>query len=101
MGRALIRLGWHRVHGTVEEYENCWGGEEARATGRLAQDKALLLVAAAVTGRGIGRIQLHRAPALIKSTLRGFPRHVIEPRSDLRTDSLPAYLGVAGYGFAG
>lgn len=99
--RAMVRLGWNRLHGTVEVHENYWGGEEARVTGRLAQDEALLLVAAEVAGQGIGRIQLRRAPDLTKSTLRGFPRHAIEPRSILRTDGLPAYLGLAGYGFDG
>jgi len=95
--RAMVRPGRDRLRGVVEVDETYWGSEEEGVVGRLTQDKALIVVAAEEDGEGIGRIRLRRIPGLTKARLHGFISQVIEPGSTVRTDGLPAYLGLRGY----
>jgi len=95
--RAMVRPGRDRLHGTVEVDETYWGGEESGVIGRLTYEKALIIVAAEEDGKGIGRIRLHRIPNLTKTSLHGFIAEAIEPGSIVRTDGLPAYLGLEDY----
>lgn len=95
--RAMVRPGRDRLQGTVEVDETYWGGEEAGVIGRLTEDKALIVIAAQEDGKGIGRIRLRRIPAPTKASLHGFIREAIKPASIVRTDGLPAYLGLEGY----
>jgi hypothetical protein len=46
---------------------------------------------------GRNRIRLRRIPDLTKASLHGFIVQTIEPGSTVRTDGLPAYLGLNGY----
>jgi len=92
--RAMVRPGRERLHGTVEVDEAYWGGEEEGVAGRLTEEKATILVAAEVDGKGIGRVRMRRVANLTRSTLHGFIEQVIEPGSMVRTDGLPAYLGL-------
>lgn len=95
--RAMVRPGRDRLGGVVEVDETYWGGDEPGAIGRLTHQKALIVVAAQENGPGIGRIRLRRGPDLTKASLHGFIRDVVEPSSTVRTDGLPAYLGLTGY----
>jgi len=95
--RGMVRPGRDRLSGTVEVDETYWGGEEEGAIGRLTEEKALIVIAAQEDGKGIGRIRLRRIPAPTKASLHGFIREAIEPDSTVRTDGLPAYLGLDGY----
>jgi transposase-like protein len=95
--RAMVRPGRERLHGTVEVDECYWGGEEKGVTGRLTEDKAMILVAAEVAGEGIGRVRLRRALDLTQRTLHGLISDVVEPGTTVLTDGLPAYLGLEGY----
>jgi transposase-like protein len=95
--RAMVRPSRDRLRGVVEVDETYWGGEEPGVTGRGAKDKALVIVAAQEDGKGIGRIRLHRIPDLTRARLHGFIAEAIEPGSTVRTDGLPAYLGLSGY----
>jgi transposase-like protein len=95
--RAMVRPGRDRLTGVVEVDETYWGGEEPGVTGRGAEDKALIIVAAQEDGKGIGRIRLRRIPDLTRARLHGFIAEAIEPGSTVRTDGLPAYLGLSGY----
>jgi transposase-like protein len=90
--RAMVRPGRDRLTGVVEVDETYWGGEELGVTGRGAEDKALIIVAAQEGGKGLGRI-----PDLTRASLHGFIAAAIEPGSTVRTDGLPAYLGLRGY----
>ena len=90
--RAMVRPGRDRLTGVVEVDETYWGGEEPGVTGRGAEDKALIIVAAQEDGKGVGRI-----PNLTCASLHGFIAEAIEPGSTVRTDGLPAYLGLSGY----
>jgi transposase-like protein len=95
--RAMVRPGRDQLQGVVEVDETYWGGEEAGARGRRTEQKALIIVAAQEDGKGIGRIRLRRIPDVTKARLHGFIAQTIQPGSTVRTDGLPAYLGLSGY----
>ena len=95
--RAMVRPGRDRLRGTVEVDETYWGGEEPGVIGRLTGEKGLIIVAAEEDGKGIGRIRLRHIPDLTKATLHGFIARAVELGSTVRTDGLPAYLGLEGY----
>jgi len=95
--RAMVRPGRDRLRGVVEVDETYWGGEEEGVVGRLTHDKALVMVGAEEDGKGIGRIRLRRVLDLTKATLHGFIAQAVEPGSVVRTDGLPAYLGLQHY----
>ncbi len=95
--RAMVRPGRERLDGVVEVDETYWGGEETGAIGRRTEIKAMIIVAAQEDGKGIGRIRLRSIPNLTKGTLHGFIAQAITPGSTVRTDGLPAYMGLDGY----
>jgi len=95
--RAMVRPGRDRLRGLVEVDETYWGGEEPGLIGRLTEDKTLIIVGAEEDGKGIGRIRLRRIGDLTKPSLHGFIDQAVEPGSTIRTDGLPAYLGLVGY----
>ena len=89
--------GRDRLDGIVEVDETYWGGEETGAIGRRTELKALIIVAAQEDGKGIGRIRLRCIPDVTRASLHGFIAPAIVPGSTVRTDGLPAYLGMNGY----
>ena len=95
--RAMVRPGRELLSGTVEVDETYWGGEEEGVIGRQTYGKSLIIVAAEEDGRGIGRIRLACLGDLTKVSLHGFITRTVAPGSALRTDGLPAYLGLEGY----
>lgn len=95
--RATVRPGRDRLDGIVEVDETYWGGEETGAIGRRTELKALIIVAAQEDGKGIGRIRLRCIPDVTRASLHGFIAPAIVPGSTVRTDGLPAYLGMNGY----
>ena len=95
--RAMVRAGRDRLDGVVEVDETYWGGEETGAIGRRTELKAMIIVAAQEDGKGIGRIRLRSIPDVTRATLHGFIAQSVAPGSTVRTDGLPAYLGLDGY----
>ena len=95
--RAMVRPGRDRLHGTIEVDETYWGGEEEGVTGRMTEDKALIVVAAEEDGKGIGRIRLRHIPDLTRVSLHGFITESVEPGSRVRTDGLNAYRELTDY----
>jgi transposase-like protein len=95
--RAMVRPGRDRLRGTVEVDETYWGRKEEGVIGRQTEKKALIVVAAEEDGKGIGRIRLRHIPQVTKASLHGFIAEAIEPGNTVRTDGLPAYLGLEGY----
>jgi hypothetical protein len=95
--RAMVRPGREQLHGIVEVDETYWGGEEEAVRGRLTYDKALIVVAAEVDGRGIGRIRLRHIPDVSRKTLHGFIAEAILPGSTVQTGGLNAYRELQGY----
>ena len=95
--RAMVRPGRDRLQGKVEVDETYWGGKEDGVTGREIEEKTLIMVAVEIRGQGMGRIRLRRVLDLQQTTLHGFIREMIEPGNIVRTDGLPAYMGLKGY----
>jgi hypothetical protein len=95
--RAMVRPGRDKLRGRVEVDETYWGGEETGVTGRLIEDKTLIIVAAECDGPGLGRVRLRCIPDLTRASLHGFIAQVIEPGSTVCTDGLPAYMALEGY----
>jgi len=95
--RAMVRPGRDRLDGVIEVDDAYWGGEEEGAVGRWTVNKALIVVAAQEDGKGIGRVRMRCIPDLTKATLHGFIADAIAPESTVRTDGLPAYMGLEGY----
>jgi len=95
--RAMVRPGRDRLDGVVEVDETYWGGEEPGTDGRGAELMALIAVAAEEDGKGIGRIRLRCIPDATRTTLHGFIAQSVVPGSTVRTDGLPAYLGMEEY----
>ena len=95
--RAMVRPGRELLSGTVEVDETYWGGEEEGVIGRQTYGKSLIIVAAEEDGRGIGRIRLACLGDLTKVSLHGFITRTVVPGGTVRTDGLPAYLGLEGY----
>jgi transposase-like protein len=69
--RALVRPGRDRLKGVVEVDETYGGAEEPGVTGRGAEEKARIIVAAQEDGKGLGRIRLRRIPDPTRASLRG------------------------------
>jgi len=95
--RAMVRPGRDRLRGTVEVDETYWGGMEKGFVGRLTDDKAIIVVAAEESGKGMGRIRLRHIPDLTQESLHGFITDSIEPGSTVRTDGFKSYLGLDDY----
>jgi transposase-like protein len=88
---AMVRPSRERLGGIVEVDETYWGSPEAGLIGRRIEANAVIIVAAEVDGRAIGRIRMRRIPEITRTTVHGFIRDVIEPGSQLRTDGLNVY----------
>lgn len=95
--RAMVRPGRDRIDGVVEVDESCWGGSEVGVKGRLTYKKTLIMVAAEVDGKGVGRIRLRTANELTKASANAFVPDMIEPGSTIRTDGLIVYENLPGY----
>jgi len=95
--RAMVRPGRDRLKGLVEVDEAYWGAKEEGAIGRKTEEKALIAVAVEIKGMDMGRIRLARIPDLNGNTLYKFIAYAVEPGSTVRTDGLPAYIGIKGY----
>jgi transposase-like protein len=90
--RAMVRPGRERLCGTVEVDETYVGGPREGKRGRGADGKCLVLIAAEIEGRRMGRIRLARIPDASGDSLSASVRQSVEPGSVVQTD------GWAGYG---
>lgn len=68
----MVRPGRDRLTGEVEVDETLVGGVEKGGDTRHVGSKALVIVAAEVKGRGIGRIRLQQIPDASEESVVGF-----------------------------
>jgi transposase-like protein len=96
--QAMVRPGREKLCGAVEVDETYWGTTESGGvTGRRTLTKAMIIVAAEVAGKGIGRIRMSRIPDFDRKTLHQFIRDSVAPGSTVFTDGLNSYRELEGY----
>lgn len=97
--RAMVRPGRDRLTGHVEVDETYVGGVEPGGGRRHLGNKALVVVAAQVDGKRIGRIRLNSMPDASSHSLLSFVKSTIEPGSTVITDGWEGYEGLSGHGY--
>lgn len=97
--RAMVRPGRDRLTGEVEVDETYVGGVEPGKWGRSRGSKALVVIAAQVDGKSIGRIRLRRIADASARSLLSFVQEAIEPGSTVITDGWEGYEGLKGLGY--
>ncbi len=97
--RAMVRPGRDRLTGTIEVDETYVGGTERGSGRRHLGNKALVVMAAQVDGKGIGRIRMGCVEDASASSLRSFVEGAIEAGSTVITDGWEGYewLKEGGY----
>ena len=97
--RAMVRPGRDRLHGIVEVDETFIGGPRSGKRGRGAEGKALVLIAAEESEKGIGRIRLTRVLDASANSLEPAVSQAVEPGARVRTDDWKSYgqLNQLGY----
>jgi transposase-like protein len=97
--RAMVRPGRDRLAGVVEVDEIYVGGEKPGKRGRGAAGKALVLIAAQVDGKRIGRIRLRRVKDASGASLEPAVQETVEPGSIVRTDDWGGYNNLDHLGY--
>ena len=97
--RAMVRPGRDRVSVEVEVDETIVGGVEPGGGRRHLGKKALVVIAAEVRGRGIGRIQMQRVADASAESLLAFVQRSVEPGAVVITDGLQSYRGLSKRGY--
>jgi transposase-like protein len=97
--RAMVRPGRDRLSGNIQVDEIYIGGEKPGKRGRGAEGKALVVIAAQIDGRRIGRIRLTQVPDASAMSLEATIEKAVEPGSVVSTDGWGGYnnLGKLGY----
>lgn len=97
--RAMVRPGRDRIAGTVQVDEIYIGGEKPGKRGRGAAGKALVLIAAQMDGKRIGRVRLRRVMDASGASLEPAVQEAVEPGSVVQTDGWRGYnqLDQLGY----
>ncbi len=91
---AMVRPGRDRISGTVEVDESYLGGKRTGKRGRGAVGKILIIIAAQLDGKRIGRIRLKRIPDASAHSLNDAIKETIEPGSTVITDAWEGYSQV-------
>jgi len=97
--RAMVRQGRDRLSGLAEMDETFIGGERSGKRGRGAEGKTLVLIAAELTEKGVGRIRLLSIADAAGETLKEATLQMVEPGSTLRTDGWDGYNLLTQHGY--
>jgi transposase-like protein len=97
--RAMVRPGRDALGGVVEVDETYVGGPEEGVRGRQTETKAIVVVAAEESGRGVGRIRLRRVMDVSADSLIPFVGDAVAPGSVVHTDGWSGYSGLAKAGY--
>lgn len=97
--RAMVRPGRDRLGGEVEVDETYVGGGEPGVSGRETETKAIVLIAAEVDGRGIGRIRMARVADASAGSIEPFAQTAISKGSVVHTDGWRGYAGLQKLGY--
>ncbi|HSO93828.1 MAG TPA: IS1595 family transposase [Candidatus Dormibacteraeota bacterium] len=97
--RAMLRPGRDALTGVVEVDETYVGGPEEGVRGRQTETKAIVVVAAEESGRGVGRIRLRRVMDVSGDSLISFVRDAVVLGSVIHTDGWSGYAGLVKAGY--
>lgn len=97
--RAMVRPGRDRLQGEVEIDETYLGALDEETHGREIGRKALIVVAAQMDGKRVGRIRMRKIPDASASNLLPFVRDFVEPGSLIHTDGWSSYNQLATLGY--
>lgn len=98
--RAMVRPGREPLSGSVEVDETLVGGTEPGGGRRhLGQKKALVVIAAEVRGRAVGRIRMQRVASAAAADVLPFVQEAVAPGSIVITDGLQTYVGLPEKGY--
>ena len=95
----MVRPGRDRISGMIEVDETFIGGKRAGKRGRGADGKVLVVIAAQVDGKRIGRIRLKRISNASGNNLNMAIKETIEPGSTVITDGWEGYSKVETIGY--
>ena len=96
---AMATPGRAELDGEIEVDETFLGGLEEGVDGRETFKKALVVIAAQVDGKRIGRIRMRRIPDASGESLMGFITDSIVHGSLVHTDGWSGYAGLAEKGY--
>jgi len=97
--RAMVMPGRDQLAGIVEVDETYIGGEKPGKRGRGAEGKALVVIAAQVKDKHIGRIRLHRVADASAGSLEPAVQQAVVPGSIVRTDGWNGYNRLTALGY--
>ena len=97
--RAMVRPGRDNLTGEVEVDETYIGGVEAGVSGRKTEKKSIVVIAAEVRGRGIGRVRMARVPDASGDSLLPFVQNAVSQGSVVATDGWLGYKGLRKLGY--
>ena len=96
----MVRPDRERLHIEVEVDEAYVGGPEVGLRGgRALGNKALVMAAVEIRGKGSGRVRLQVVPDASGASLTGFVKAHVEPGAVVRTDGWQGYASLAGMGY--
>ena len=98
--RAMVRPGREQLSGEVEVDETFVGGVDPGGGRRHVGKKALVVLAAEVRGRAIGRIRMRCVEDSSADSLLPFVQDAVEPGSTVITDGLQSYRGLPKLGYS-
>jgi len=96
---AMVRPNRDRISGTIEVDETYVGGKKAGKRGRGSDGKVLVVIAAQIDGKRIGRIRLKRISDASGDSLNPAIKETIEPGSTVITDGWEGYSKVKTLGY--
>jgi len=98
--RAMVRPEREPLHTEVEVDEAYVGGPEVGLRGgRELGNKALVVAAVEIRGKGSGRVRLQVVPDASGPSLTGFVKANVEAGTVVRTDGWQAYTALSGMGY--
>lgn len=97
---AMVTPSRADLEGEIEVDETYLGGLEEGVSGRQTFKKALVVIAAQVDGKRIGRIRMQCIPDASEKSLTDFISASIAPGSLIHTDGWPGYAGLTEMGYS-
>ena len=96
----MVRPDRKPLHTEVEVDEAYVGGPEIGLRGgRELGNKALVVAAVEIRGKGSGRVRLQVVPDASGPSLTGFVQANVEVGTVVKTDGWPAYAALSGLGY--